>query len=288
MSGQSLLLQVQGALRKNGMLLPGGILLSASLVVIYKHLFVDKQGDNSATKLMYTILMTNVPIFYVDARMPASKDPLGLLSKFGPKVLFMHMCFLSSRFDLLWQPHVWMLNFTNVAGFMMVAVVLFACFRFHECFQQHVDAFLLVGVSIGAAVATEALSTWSATYRRRNNFVRDCFHSSSMYIELLTFLPACWILWRFEKKDAAAVDLNSNDRKLQAFGYVFVMVAFYLLEDVITLLYYWDSWFMLSTHVFHYLLLVDLSIFIASYAMDPSSNKGTILGRMTENFSDFV
>jgi len=276
--------KAQAAMRKNSMIVPGAMCFLSSGLVLYQHIFPDK--DNPMLTWLSLILATMLPLAYVDSKISACSDPLGLMFKWGPKVLLMHLAFLLFRMRLLFYPEEVLLNATNVGGVIVVVCVLVFAFKAHENMHEHLDVACLVLIAFSASLVTEmvdvAIKGW-ATPRWQPTHLEQIVMSSSDYTEILAFVPAIMIMFKSDKKGDDVANVDMGEAKKRAIGMALFFVGFYLVEDAFT------SWLIAGalpmraiSHVLHFLLMADFSFYLLGAVFNPADNKGTMLQRFAD------
>merc|ERR1719235_2921273 len=102
----------------NNVTLPGLLIGSASVLVVYKH-FTDEQSGDPITHFLALIVIQMLPLVFLQMKILSCPDPVGMLSRFGSKVLLMHGCFLTLRV-LAWPLLEVGLGFCNVIALGLV------------------------------------------------------------------------------------------------------------------------------------------------------------------------
>jgi len=276
--------KAQTAMRKNSMMLPGVMCLLASGLVLYQHIFPD---TNTPIQTFLTlVLATMLPLAYVDGKISSCNDPIGLMLKFGPKVLLMHGAFLIFRMRLLFYPEEVLFNCTNVGGLIGVSIALAVGFRQDMKLDKHMDVLLLVGIAFMASVATEVIDIclrgWATKPYAPGHF-EQIVMSSSDYAEILAYAPAIWAIFKSDKKSDDVNPADTEQAKASAWAMALFLVGFYLVEDAYT------AWYISGplpiraiAHMLHYFLLVDFSVYCVSVVYSPQDNKGTMLQRFAD------
>jgi len=282
----NLIWQTQQQLRKNSLVLPVVLLLLASILVLREHMFSDRQDLRTFLTL---VLATMVPLAYMDVKISSRADPIGLLVNFGGKVLMMHSSFLALRFRLFWYNDVFYLNCLNVVGFIGSIVAIVVGFRSQLNITYFRDTITLLVLAVGAATCTEVL-TWGLHLARRyqREISLEILGTASEYAEILSFVPAVWIIFRSDKKDSAPVNLSPVERRLAATAFFGFLMGFYFFEDVIAAVASgWEDKMASIAHMLHYLLLGDVSLFLVFHAFNPDKAQSTFLQSFSEYcFSD--
>lgn len=281
---------MERAARKNSLLVPCTLLAIASTLVVLHHIMymTEENSHHQITRAFLIVLvMTMMPLAYVDATISRCNDPIALLHKFGIQVVLMHAVFLSLRatsrsiaemgdiFD----------NKGNMAGTLGAWITLVVGFREQLAdIKQYLEVGVLYLLAFLAGAVTIKLSPhipfsfW---------FVVD---SASDYGEVLAFVPAAWIIFRSQsKKDEETAKVAPEVSTRRALSLTLLTVGFYVVEDVVTMfLTARTSPFEAFAHALHFFLLVDFGMFMISYARNPDQSQGTMLTRFGEALGDMV
>lgn len=286
-----LLWKIQSALHRNQAALPGALLLLSSAVLLYQH---TQEEDFYPMRTWLTlILATMLPLAYLDMKIPTSADPMGLLCKFGPKVLLMHFFFLLLRLRLLLHSDTLLLNATNVGGLIAMSTALCVGWGAHRWtgsdIAQHMDvAFVVVlatVVTICTELASNFLSIASHVDNLRSEMLPDFFEtllvSLSNYAEILSFVPAVRTALRSEKKADAPAEMDTDKLKRMAWAFCLALDGFYFVEDAVTaVLMVGELPLRALAHMLHFLLLADFSVYFLACAYNPDRcGQGTFLTR---------
>mmetsp|Transcript_62088 Transcript_62088/g.139891 ORF Transcript_62088/g.139891 Transcript_62088/m.139891 type:complete len:294 (-) Transcript_62088:116-997(-) len=275
--------QLQLALRKNSMLLPGLLLLMSAILVVYEHMTSDRRDYRTFLML---VLATMVPLAYIDTKISSRADPIGLLCSFGGRVLLMHCCFLVMRFRLMWYPNVFYLNLINVVGFVASSLAVVVGFVLHSLLGASAvrDVACTVLLVIVVAAATE-ITTWGLHLAKSlpQSLLLEISGTASEYGEILSFVPAVWIVFRADKKDSSPVQVTPIRAKFAATAFSSFLVGFYFFEDIVAAaMTFREERKAAIAHVLHFLLLSDLATFLLISAWNPHKANKTVL----QSFSD--
>jgi len=218
----------------------------------------------------------------------ACADPVGMISKFSPKVLMMHMTFLLIRVisGNLFDVHTRFFNLRSCASLIAACFLLRSVFgvRFSRAtIWEHRDVLLLTGMAVLTAIATEWIDAYMKGFFNyswlpkwyRERLAIFVLSASSDYIEILSFVPAMWMVCRENKnismRDADVVIVDAQTRALALFVFI---LTFYTAEDLQSA---WalgmESKFAAAGHVAHFLMLLDFSTYILSHLYDPAKNE---------------
>merc|ERR1719218_454226 len=108
--------------QSNNVTLPAILVACASLLVIYKH-FTDEQSGDPTKQFLALIVIQMLPLVFLEMKILSCPDPVGMLSRFGTKVLLMHACFLALRI-CAWPLLEVGLGVCNLIGFAVACVAL--------------------------------------------------------------------------------------------------------------------------------------------------------------------
>jgi len=109
---------------------------------------------------------------------------------------------------------------------------------------------------------------------------QEFFHTvqktANSYIELLSFVPAVWLIFR-EDKSADRLQVESAHSKRIATAFFLFLVGFYVAEDILSA-YEALSFSVAASvaHVAHFLLLVDLCFFVLAHIYNPDKLMGEL------------
>lgn len=274
-----MLWRTQGLLHSSdSVILPAALLIMAVGSAIYQHM--TSKYDTTIRNFLVMIFLSMLPLAFLEKKLLACVDPVGLLYKFSTKVLMMHAGFLILRVlsSLLLDGDT-NIFFSKIFGTLAVACILLpTIFGFRvscTCMWEHRDVWLMAVVACLTAVCTEIFMTdvsystmWrSPWYRKR--FFQMCFVSASDYTEILSFVPAIWMVCR-ANKDAIVGEVNVADAQKRVLALFAFMITFYLGEDVQNAyVLRQQSPLAAFGHIAHFLLLLDFAAFILAHLYDP-------------------
>merc|ERR1719194_336792 len=112
----------------NNAALPGLLVGAASVMVVYKH-FTDSQGGDPIKHFLALIVIQMLPLVFLQMKILSCPDPVGMLSRFGTKVLLMHAFFLALRV-CAWPLLEVGLGVCNLIGLVFVCIALHFGFQF--------------------------------------------------------------------------------------------------------------------------------------------------------------
>merc|ERR1719379_2110010 len=257
---------------RNGIILPSLLVAAASSMVIYKH-FVDEQGGDPTKHFLALIVIQMLPLVFLEMKILSCPDPVGMLSRFGTKVLLMHACFLALRV-LAWPLLEVGLGFCNVIALVLAVVALHWGFGFHLADiadQKDIGGLLLLAA--GGAFATELLD-----FNKQASLLECTIFTASSYIEILAFVPAVWMVHKSVKKnDDERYEAVGDVQKQAAFFFAF-LVPFYIMEDVVSAFRVGGvDGFAAVGHMVHFLVVLDFACFLLSHIYNPDKVQGSFL-----------
>jgi len=182
------------------------------------------------------ILVTMVPLAFLEKKILACADPLSIISKFSGKVLLSHACFLVMRLP---QHYVhdggcFNLNFISCFVSLLAACVLFpVCFRVRSAraiFCENLDVWGVVLLGLLAAVLTEGANYYfdtSGPPLRFSELSMSAVGTGALDTELLAFVPAVEMVCRIDTSGTPTDDVDVADTKRRALALFAFLVAFY-------------------------------------------------------------
>jgi len=287
--GKSMVWQIQNMFHcGDSMVLPGALLLAASVVVLYEH--IANAHDTQMRNFVAMIIVTMLPLAFLERKLFSCSDPVGALSKFSTKVLLMHLSF--------WVLHLMQGVVSALAGgysiyqlgsmcsntdlcFLITACILLPTvfdFRFSRTFmREHLDVWCILLAACLAAASTEALTMglegklWRAMWSPylRKTLILSTLDTAGLYIELMAFVPAIWTVCRGSKDATVAKSADIEGAKKRAVCFLAFLFAFYFIEDM----YYgvFQNWSMVIAtlgHTAHFLLFLDFAAFLLAHFYD--------------------
>jgi len=266
--------QTQVALhgQSNNAILPALLVAAASVLVVYKH-FTDEQGGDPIKHFLGLIAIQMIPLVFLQMKILSCPDPVGMLSRFGTKVLLMHACFLTLRVAA-WPLLEVGLGFCNVIGLAVACAALHFGFGFRcTSISEHWDICLLLLVAVAAGFCTELLD-----FHRQASLLECTIFTASSYMEILAFMPAVWMVYKgLKKNDDEPISEPSNVQNQALFFFAF-LVPFYVMEDVISAFRVGGAEpFAALGHVVHFILILDFACFLLSHIYNPDKVQGSFL-----------
>jgi len=258
--------------QSNHITLPAVLVAAASLMVVYKH-FTDDQGGDPTKQFLALIAIQMLPLVFLEMKILSCPDPVGMLSRFGTKVLLMHGGFLALRV-CAWPLLEIGLGFCNVLALAGVCVALRWGFRFRcSSISAHWDICGLLLLAIVGALFTEILD-----FNRQASLLECTIFTASSYVEILAFVPAVWMVHKTVKKNDDADISESDVVQTQAAFFFAFLVPFYIMEDVISAFRVGgEDPFVAIGHVVHFLLILDFACFLLSHIYNPDKVQGSFL-----------
>jgi hypothetical protein len=277
----NVLWQTQSVLhgQNNNMMLPGGLVASASILVAYKH-FVDEQAGDPIKHFLALVVIQMLPLVFLQMRILRCPDPVSMLSRFGTKTLLMHACFLALRV-CAWPLLEIGLGFCNVLGLLVACVALHWGFGFSlTCIPAHLDVCGLWLLALGGAFCTEALD-----FHGQASLLERTIFTTSNYIELVAFVPAVWMVQQAVKKSDDTYNGSDHVVQRQASFFFAFLVLYYIMEDIISAFRVGgDSPLAAFGHIVHFLLLLDFACFLLAKIYNPDQVYGSFLRRIPDQF----
>jgi hypothetical protein len=278
--------ELQDQIRRNSLLVPGILLALAAVAVVWHHVFQVGEDFKGMQNFLILLCISMMPLTYVDAKIGSCKDAARVFCMFDHKLIMMHACFLSFRcYSRLYSGDTYV-TCINIYGLIISAIALAFNFSVRPIdVTANKDIFAIFGCACVAAVTTQVITKFMGLMHFLSEFYHPAFFSALVetmgeYIEILSFLPAAWMIFRHSNKDGAEV--NAEEFKAKALCFTGFAVAFYMVEDVITaFLAFQYSRLESFAHIIHFLLLADFCAFILGLAYNPSlKNSGTFLSRL--------
>mmetsp|Transcript_15737 Transcript_15737/g.44935 ORF Transcript_15737/g.44935 Transcript_15737/m.44935 type:complete len:322 (-) Transcript_15737:189-1154(-) len=284
--GLRMLWQTQGKLHgSDSVVLPALLLFAAVGMATYQHM--TSQHDKTIRNFLVMIILSMLPLAFLEKRLLACVDPVGLLFKFSPKVLLMQASFLTIRMaSSLFVQHGgpgWA-SARSGATLATACALLPTVFGFRlsrACFWEHRDVWGLAAAALLAAVCTEIMEVFlkeglltlfwrSPWYRTR--YYELMLVAASDYTEILAFVPAMWMVCRADTgANVKEVDVAEARRRSLAL-FVFMLI-FYVHEDLYSAYVVMGQSRLASlAHVVHFLLVSDFAAFILAHLYDPDKH----------------
>jgi len=241
-------------------------------LVVYKH-FTEEEGGDPTKQFLALIVIQMLPLVFLQKQILSCPDPMGMLSRFGTKVLLMHACFLTLRV-CVWPLLEVGLGFCNLLGLVGVCVALVLGFRFRLAnISAHMDVGGLFILAMVGALFTELLD-----FHRQASLLECTLFTASSYMEILAFVPAVWMVHQSVKKNDEERVAESDAVQRQAAFFFAFLVPFYIMEDVVSAFRIGGQEPMAAVgHVVHFVLLLDFACFLLSHIYNPDKVQGSFL-----------
>jgi len=227
----------------DSVLLPCALLLAAVCAVVYEHATMDDDyDDNSIRNFSMLIVVTMLPLAFLERKILACADPVSLISKFSSHVLLLHTCFLAARVHTVYLSSGFFSSgmCCPIAGLGAACILLFMYFGFrlnHAALYGPRESLVVAGVALAAAVVTEGLDEYRrSSYRRRGllDFVRGAGDTGALRVELLAFVPAVWMVCRAGNTVGTSTQLmDVVDTRRRATASFAFLLGFSFTEDVL-------------------------------------------------------
>jgi len=252
----------------NNAALPALLVAVSSIIVIYKH-FTDAEHGDPVKHFLSLIIIQMLPLVFLQMKILACPDPIGMLSRFGTKVLLMHACFLVLRI-CAWPLLEISNGFFNLLALVLVCVALHWGFQFRcASIPSHLDIGCLLLLAGAGAFCTTILDVHAA-----DSFLEHLIFTASSYIEILAFVPGVWMVHKSVKKNDDEHISEPNNAQTEAAFFFAFLVPFYVMEDLM-------SAFRLGAdlasvgHIVHFLVLLDFACFLLSHIYNPDKVHGS-------------
>jgi hypothetical protein len=267
--------QIQQLLHgKSTAALPCTLVLLASILTVYCHA-TDHSGSDPTKTFLALIVVQMLPLVFLEMKILSCPDPVAMLSVFGTKVLLMHSMFLSLRV-CAWPLLEVGMGLCNLVGLLAVCAALRFGFHFRfsvAALQEQLDIIGLVSLGFLAAIGTELLD-----FQAAHSLLERVIFTSSSYIEILSFVPAVWMVHQSAKKSDDIVSTRGANVQTQASCFFTFLVTFYVLEDVLSAFRIGGQDHLAALgHIVHFLLLLDFSCFLLAYIYNPERSHRQLL-----------
>lgn len=264
--------------RKNSPVVPVGMMLLASSLVVYRHVYTETMEEDHLKTFLAMILVQMLPLVALEMKIMSCADPVGLFCKFAAPVTLLHGIFLLMRVIQypLYQQGNLMFAIMGVlgAGFTMQCGYRQ---RWSGIFQ-YTSVWSLLALAVLAACCTESIDDmFSPAWRVRSweKYIAAVLATSNSYIELMAFVPAVWMVYR--ESDSQGFHVESSITKRVSTAFFLFLVIFYSTEDL------WQAWSALYVapiaaiaHVAHFLLLLDFAFYVLAHVYNPEKLMGEL------------
>lgn len=278
---------------KNAAALPVALLGVASVLLVYRHVTEETYGRDTIKTFLGMILLQMLPLVFLEVKIMGCADPVGLLCKFGSPVLLLHACFLAFRVSMS-AIKAYGFQYANATFLVLACVTLRSCFGFQISTRSMLQHSSALGLAVLALVTAYCQEFASELFRPEHwlhaNLIERTITTGSDYIEILSFVPAVWMVYREnqDKNVVPRVTVETGETKKQVVAFFAFLLAFYCIEDV------YQAWNFKSilplataAHIAHFLLLLDFSFFILAHIFNPEKLLD-IKSLFTDTFSQMV
>lgn len=276
MISSSLMWQAQHLLHgKNSNALPALLLAVAGILVMYRHMTEEVWEGNQLKTFLALIMIQMLPLVLIEIKISSCPDPMSLLSRFGPKVLLMHACFLGPRCI---YNGIMFNSFTDILGLIGSCAALHVAFGFRMTLRtmyEHRDVFGLLFLAFLTAVVEESLFIWN-----QSGFSWDLalIIAACNYAEILAFMPAVWMVFRGAGELSPCPTAGDADIRRKATYFFGFMVAFYVCEDICQIPSVWEDYKLAAlAHIAHFLLVLDFAGFMLAHIYSPEKIKDGLM-----------
>jgi hypothetical protein len=268
MSAQSIMWQTQQFLHKTPQVVPGTLLSVAGCLLVHRHMTEDVQGTDPLKTFLALIIIQMLPLVALELKIMSCADPVGLFCKFAMPVTLVHAVFLGLR---LCHYHLYATSYIVCSALGLAGALAAIRFGFKASLSSVIlckNVWLLVLLSVGAALATESIDAWvnpPPEWRMPgwSEYLDGVLSTANNYIELMGFIPAVWMVYRQEQHVYDDVDSSITKRKATAF-FLF-LVGFYLAEDLFGAWQSWDAPAAACAHVVHFLMVCDFAFYVLAH-----------------------
>jgi hypothetical protein len=288
MLGRNTLWKAQALLhgKNNNAILPCALILGASVLLVYCH--ATESSDAPTKTFLSMIILQMLPLVFLEVKILSCPDPVAMLSQFGAKVLLMHACFLLIRV-IAWPFWTIGMPFANLAGLAAACFALRWGFGFQFSAltaYKHRDVWGLMLLAVASAMCMETF--WAVSFRFDKWFFEKIVFSCTSYVELLSFVPAVWIVHQTSKKVDDVVSTKGANLEKQALSFFTFLLMFYTMDDLFMAFQMRsDEPLVAAGHLVHFLLLADFACFLLAHIYNPEKLHGQLL-RWLPNHQLFV
>eukprot|EP00406_Dinophysis_acuminata_P052561 CAMPEP_0179308006 /NCGR_PEP_ID=MMETSP0797-20121207/50928_1 /TAXON_ID=47934 /ORGANISM="Dinophysis acuminata, Strain DAEP01" /LENGTH=175 /DNA_ID=CAMNT_0021017695 /DNA_START=12 /DNA_END=536 /DNA_ORIENTATION=+ len=156
--------RAHGILHKTWNLLIPAVLLGLSVAMaMYQHFSNNDTGDYSTRNFLILIILSMAPLAVLEKKLMECTDPIGVISKFSPKILLMHAGFLFIRF-VAGCCFDFQTRFFKVRSIVCTATLIPTVFRLRPTRRDvlaHLDVAALAAVAVLTAVITEYVDAYA-------------------------------------------------------------------------------------------------------------------------------
>jgi len=268
-SSANIMWQTQQFLHKKPQVVPGMLLSAAGCLLIHYHLTEEIDGHDQLKNFLALIIIQMLPLVALEMKIMSCADPVGLFCKFATPVTLVHAIFLTMRL-CMWDHYDSSALIYSGVGLAAALITLHKGFKESPLrIIQCRNVWVLVFLALVAAFATHIIDSFMnplPAWRVRvwNDLFKDLLNTSNMYIELMGFVPAVWMVYCQDQRSFDDTDSVSSKRKATAF-FLFLF-TFYVTEDVM------QAWDVVGVypaaacaHMLHFVLLCDFGCYVLAH-----------------------
>lgn len=275
-------------------------MLLAGSLVLYRHMtYVSESGD-AIKGFLGMILLQMVPLVILELKIVTNSNPVGLFCKFAAPVTLMHALFLGLRATtsllLLGTEYFNDEGYRVVLGLIGVFIILHKGLDQSLSLRTLVDHFAVWRLALLASMAalfTEGLDCILSLAPPADwiDFMLAVAKTLGMYLELVAFVPAVWMVYQTGGPDSRRFEVDGLDAhnlrlKKMATAFFLFLVGFYILEDVLPA-YELSSTVPMAAagHIAHFLLLLDFAFYVLAHVYNPEKLVGDLKKWLPVDFS---
>jgi hypothetical protein len=274
--------QTQYALHKKPQVVPGICLILASSLIIYRHL--DHSLSDGLKQFLVIILAQMLPLVALEMKITSCPDPVGLFCKFATPVTLMHAFFFGMRLVMYpWYDQECLL----CSGVFLIGALVAIHKVFHQTWSNIVQCSAvwgLVSLALMASIVTTSMNLYleapSVPLMNWKRFSEEVILTSTDYVEIMAFVPAVWMVYS-EDQTKAHVSVDMVKAKRISTTFFFLMVGFYVTEDLTSPHLSWTTFF---AHLAHFCLLTDFSCYVLAHIYNPEKLVGQLCRWLPSDF----
>jgi hypothetical protein len=291
--------KVQRALHdKDSLLLPGALLFAAATFVLLEHwspFATQAKTSNTVRNFLALVLLSMIPLAFLEKKILACPDPLSTISKFSEKLMISHAVFFAMRLPEHYRKDgivsgAFLFPFGSV---LAVCVLLPACFRIRSAralFRENREVWGIVLFGVIAATMEEVARHYATPKWMRMNasgLVSAIVAQGALNLELVAFAPAVVAMVRSpEKATQKAQEVDVADTRSRTLVLFACLLGFYFHEDIRAAFELWRLFPLLAlAHVAHYALLLDFAGFVLAHLCDPAKVE-KLMGALRDIFAE--
>jgi hypothetical protein len=282
LSGANMIWKTQEVLHhKNSQVVPGALMLLAGSLIVYRHMTTETgpSGDSIKT-FLGLILIQMLPLIILECKIMSSADPVGLFCKFGAPVTMIHALFVGLRATYKYN------EYSNILGLLAAFITLHVGFKQSWSLRgmlEHGMVWNLALMACVAAACTEGVDSIVSLTPPQDlkSLASATVKTTSMYLELIAFVPAVWMMYREEptgkRFEVDSAHAHHIRMKGMATAFFLFLVGFYIIEDLYSSYRVWSFAPLASiAHVAHFFLLLDFAVYILAHVYNPEKLVGEL------------